>query len=75
MGVKQGMNSCPLFFIYIHDVIKKFVGIEGVEFFFYADDLVFLCEISLDLLNNVMQKIMLYYAKKTFSSPTYQKRN
>ena len=47
-GVKQGMNSSPLLFnIYIPDVIKMFEGIEGVEFFFYVDDMVFLCE-SLD---------------------------
>ena len=71
-GVKQGMNSSPLLFnIYIHDIIKIFEGIEGVEFFFYADDMVFLCE-SLDLLNKVMQKFMLY-AAKNFLQPNFSK--
>jgi Reverse transcriptase (RNA-dependent DNA polymerase) len=71
-GVKQGMNSSPLLFnIYIHDIIKIFEGIEGVEFFFYADDMVFLCE-SLDLLNTVMQKFMLY-AAQNFLQPNFSK--
>jgi Reverse transcriptase (RNA-dependent DNA polymerase) len=71
-GVKQGMNSSPLLFnIYIHDIIQIFEGIEGVDFFFYADDMVFLCD-SLELLNTVMQKFM-SYAMKNFLQPNFSK--
>jgi hypothetical protein len=60
------LNKCTLISIFI-DIIKIFEGIEGVEFFFYADDMVFLCE-SLVLLNTVIQKFMLYAAQNFLQS-------
>jgi hypothetical protein len=76
-GVKQGMNSSPLLFnIYIHDIIKIFEGIEGVEFLFYADDMVFLSD-SLEKIQIVMQKLLLYaelnYLKINFSKTKMMK--
>jgi hypothetical protein len=40
--LRLGMCSNPICFnIYIHDILSVFVGVEGVEFLFYADDIVF----------------------------------
>jgi hypothetical protein len=71
-GFKQGMNSSPLLFnIYIYDIVKIFEGIEGVEFLFYADDMVFVSE-DVNKIKEVMRKFTAY-AKENYLKPNYCK--